>query len=39
MSEQPTAPVVRKEKFKPKALSQDEATIKDIKIKMGICKR
>merc|ERR1711934_738200 len=39
MEEQPNGPVVKKEKFKPKALSQDEALIKDIKIKMGICKR
>merc|ERR1712100_976606 len=39
MEEMPNGPVVQKKKFVPKALSQDEATIKDIKIKMGICKR
>jgi hypothetical protein len=38
-SELPTGPVVQKKKFVPKPLSADDATLRDIKIKMGICKR
>ena len=39
MSENPPADFAPKKKFQPKALSADDATIKDIKIKSGICKR
>merc|ERR1711988_1363411 len=39
MSENPPADFAPKKKFQPKALSADDAMIKDIKIKSGICKR
>merc|ERR1712167_240879 len=35
----PAAPVEPKKKFVPKKLSEEDSLLKDIKIKMGICKR
>merc|ERR1712086_26214 len=35
----PGEEVVKKKKFQPKAVSPEEALLKDIKIKTGVCKR